>query len=264
MEIRVNNETAYAYTGGKTFDARQPTVVLIHGGEQDHSGWVLQSRYLAHHGWSVLAADLPGHGRSRGAALTRIEDMADWVVALLDAANVPAAALVGHSMGSLIALDVAARYASRVTRLALIATAFPMRVSPELLDATRTDETRAQAMINVWSHAAYAHYPNLPGPGAWLHGANLRLMQRQKPGVLHADFSACNAYAAGFERAAQIKCPTLLLLGSRDAMTPARAAQDLGKAITGARIKILDGSGHNLMGERPDDVLDALVDFLAK
>lgn len=262
MELSVANQKVYAYTGGKPFDPKLPTVVFVHGGEHDHSVWALQSRYLAHHGFGVLALDLPAHGRSRGAPLERVEDLADWLIAVLDAAGVTSASVVGHSMGSLIALDAAARYPRRVTRLALLGVAFPMRVSAELLEATRVNEAAAHEMINVWSHAAYAHYPSNPGPGFWIVGENLRLMQRQKPGVLHADFAACNAYAAGLERAPQVKCPTLLLLGSRDSMTPARAAQDIARAIAGAKVITLDGSGHNMMGEKPDEVLDALMAFL--
>jgi pimeloyl-ACP methyl ester carboxylesterase len=262
VELQIQGERAYAYTGGKPFDPRLPALAFIHGGEQDHSVWILQSRYFAHHGFGVLAVDLPGHGRSGGAPLARIEDMADWMVAFLDAAGVASSALVGHSMGSLTALDCAARHSGRVTRIALLGTAFPMRVSPELLQATRENELAAQDMINVWSHSAYAHYPSNPGPGFWVPGGNMRLMQRQKPGVLHADFSACNDYAEGLARAARVRCPALLVLGRRDAMTPARAAENLAKAIPGAKTVTLEGSGHNLMGEKPDEVLDLLAEFL--
>ena len=262
MELRVGKDTAYAYTGGRAFDPRLPAVVFLHGGELDHSVWILQSRYLAHHGYAVLAADLPGHGRSGGAPLARVEDLADWTVALLDAARVKDAALVGHSMGSLVALDCAARHPQRVRRVALVGTAFPMRVSAELLEATRARESEAHLMINHWSHSALAHYPSNPGPGFWVAGGNLRLMQRQKPGVLHADFAACDGYRDGLERAAQVKCPALFLLGRLDAMTPARAGRDLARAVPGAAVKTLDDGGHNLMGEKPDEILDALVEFL--
>lgn len=262
MELQVGSASAYAYTGGKAFDPKLPALVFVHGGAQDHSVWILQSRYLAHHGYAVLAADLPGHGRSGGAPLDRVESMADWVVALLDAAKARSAALIGHSMGSLVALECAARYPERVSRIALIGTAFPMRVSADLIEATRARAPEAHRMINVWSHAAHAHYPSNPGPGFWVIGGNLRLMQRQKPGVLHADFAACDAYRAGFERAAQVKCPSLFLLGKLDAMTPARAGRDLAGAVANSVVKTLDGAGHNLMGEKPDEVLDALVEFL--
>ena len=262
MELRVGGESAYAYTGGRAFDPALPAIVFVHGGAQDHSVWILQSRYLAHHGYGVLAVDLPGHGRSGGAPLAGIEAMAGWLIALLDAARVGTAALIGHSMGSLVALECAAKAPQRVNRIALIGTAFPMSVSPDLLEAARSNEGEAQRMINVWSHAAYAHYPSNPGPGFWVGGGNLRLMQRQRRGALLADFAACNAYAAGLERAARVKCPALFLLGARDAMTPARSGRELAKAIPHATLKTLGDSGHNLMGEKPDEILDALVEFL--
>src|SRR5262245_25125118 len=170
MKLTVDDRTAYAYTGGKPFDTALPAVAFIHGAEHDHSVWGLQSRYLAHHGRGVLAVDLPGHGRSEGPPVASVEALADWIAALLDAAGVNQAALVGHSMGSLIAIECAARYPERVSRIALVGTAFPMRVSEELLDATKNDEPLAQDMVNIWSHAAYAHYPSNPGPGFWVIG----------------------------------------------------------------------------------------------
>ena len=262
MELNINGRKSYAYTGGKAFDASLPTVVLIHGGSHDHSVWALQSRWLAHHGFSVLAVDLPGHGRSDGPAIERIDDIADWIVALLDAAGVTKAALVGHSMGSLIALDCAGRHPARSASLALIGTAVPMKVSPELLASTLTDEAVAQGMINVWSHAALSHYPGNPGPGASVLGGNLRLLQRQKPGVLHTDFAACNNYTTGMERAAQIACPTLVVLAGADLMTSPRSGRALAAAIAGSKTVTLPGSGHALMAEKPDAVLDALAEFL--
>jgi pimeloyl-ACP methyl ester carboxylesterase len=262
MQFEANGKQTYAYTGGKAFDAKLPTVVFVHGAQCDHSVWILQSRYLAHHGYGVLALDLPGHGRSAGPALESVEALAEWLIAVQDAAGVSEAAIVGHSMGSLIALECAARHPGRVAKIALLATAYPMKVSAELLQATKDDEPRAQDMVNIWSHSAYAHYPNNPGPGFWIIGENLRLMQRQKPGVMHVDFAACNAYAGGAQAAAEVSCPTLFLLARRDAMTPVRAARDFAKSIKGAQVVVIDGSGHNMMGEKPDEVLDALLAFL--
>jgi len=262
MRFEVNGKQAYAYTGGKPFDTQLPSVIFVHGAQCDHSVWILQSRYLAHHGYGVLALDLPGHGRSEAPALASVGELADWVTAVQDAAGVKQAAIVGHSMGSLIALECAARRPDRVAKIALLATAYPMKVSAELLDATKSNEPLAQDMVNIWSHSAYAHYPNNPGPGFWIIGENLRLMQRQKPGVMHVDFTACNAYAGGGEAAAGVRCPALLLLARRDSMTPVRAAQDFAKSIKGAQTVVIDGSGHNMMGEKPDEVLDALVAFL--
>jgi pimeloyl-ACP methyl ester carboxylesterase len=264
MELTVDGKRVYAYTGGKRFDPNLPCIVFVHGGELDHCVWALQSRYLAHHGYGVLALDLPGHGRSDGPLLASIESIADWIPGVLDAAGVAKAQLVGHSMGSLATLECAARHPGRVSGIALLAPAFPMRVSPELLEATRSDEPRAHDMINVWSHSAFAHYPSNPGPGFWVIGENLRLMQRQRPGVLYADFAACNNYTGGLAAAAKVRCPALFILARRDQMTPRRAAQDLIKAINGARVVEIEGSGHALMAEKPDEVLDALRAFLAQ
>ena len=262
MWLDVNGNKAYAYSGGKAFDAKLPTVMFVHGAQNDHSVWILQSRYLAHHGYGVLAVDLPGHGRSAGSPLANVEDLADWAVAVLDAAGVAQARIVGHSMGSLIALECAARHPGRAAKIALLGIAFPMKVADDLLSATRDNEPMAQDMVNIWQHAAYAHYPSNPGPGFWVMGEVLRLMQRQKPGVMHVDFSAANNYRGGTQAAAKVSCPALFLLARRDLMTSVRSAQELATAIPGSKTVFIEGSGHNLMGEKPDETLDALVEFL--
>lgn len=263
MFLAVDSHQAYAYTGGKSFDAALPVVVFIHGAQHDHSVWILQSRYLANHGFAVLALDLPGHGRSAGPALASVEAMAQWVLAVLDAAGASRATLIGHSMGSLIALEAAGAAPDRVAGIALVGSAFPMRVSDALLDATRDDEPLAQDMVNIWSHSTYAAKPSNPGPGFWIIGSNLRLMQRIKPGTMHADFNACNVYTRGLERAASITCPAMLVLGGDDIMTPPRAARELQGALKNARTVNIPACGHTLMAEQPDAVLDALKSFLA-
>ena len=268
MILEVQNKAAYVYTGGKPFDSDLPCAVFIHGAEHDHSVWALQTRYFAHHGFSVLAVDLPGHHRSAGPALTGIASMADWLAALLDAAGVARACAIGHSMGSLVALEFAARYPERASGLALIATAVPMAVSDALLDAALNREPEAIGMVNQWSHSTLAAKPSCPGPGFWLHGMNQRLMERLsakgEPGLFHTDFTACNAYADGLARAAQVRCPIQLIVGRRDAMTPPRATKALAQAFAeaGATVAtVMLDAGHALMTEQPDATLDALFSF---
>jgi pimeloyl-ACP methyl ester carboxylesterase len=263
MFLEVNDREVYAYTGGKPFRPDLATVVFVHGAQHDHSVWILQSRYFAHHGFGVLAVDLPGHGRSSGPPLASIEALGTWTGAVLDAAGVSAAAIVGHSMGSLVALEAAGAMPARFSRVALLGTGFPMRVSAELLAATRDDESRALDMINVWQHSGVAPKPSNPGPGFWIMGQNLRLMERAQHGVLPVDFAACNDYAAGLARAAAIRCPVLFILGRRDVMTPPRSAQDLIRTTAQGQVVMLD-SGHALPAEKPDEVLDNLVAFLAR
>ncbi len=263
MYLTVADKKVFAYTANRTFDAGKPTVVFVHGAANDHSVWALQSRYFAYHGWNALAVDLPGHGKSAGKALDSIAGLADWVMTLLDAAGAQSAALVGHSMGSLVALEAAARFPARVSKIALAGTAVPMPVSPVLLGASQASDHLAYEMINAFAHSAPAQIGGNRVPGAWMMGSSMRLMERSEDGVLFADFTACNRYTTGLEAAAKVRCPTLLILGKRDLMTPMKAASELGGKIPGARTVVLEGAGHALMAERPDEVLDALRQHLA-
>ena len=252
---------AYAYTGGKPFDAALPTVVFVHGALHDHSVWTLLARWFAHHGHGVLAVDLPGHGRSAGPALANVEAMAGWLLALLDATGVSAASLVGHSMGSLVALQAAGQAPERARDLVMIGTAYPMLVSAALLEMAEHDPQQAMASVNVWSHSTQAAKPSHPGPGAWLHGGNLALMQRCQAAdpaanLFLTDFRACNAYRGALDAAARVTCPPLLLAGRRDQMTPPKAAAALATALSASVIEI--DAGHALMTQAPDAVLAAL------
>jgi pimeloyl-ACP methyl ester carboxylesterase len=259
----------YAYTGGKPFDAAKPTIVFLHGAQCDHSVWILQSRYLAHHGYSVLALDLPGHMRSEGPPLDSVEAIADRVAAALAAAGIERMIAVGHSMGSLIALEVGRRLPDMVSGVVLVATAFPMRVADPLLNATRDTPAEALDMINVWSHSpsiqGFDRKPSNPGPGFSNMWQNLRLMQRisKRNGrdVLPIDFANCNRYAGGIDAATTLKCPALFVLGASDSMTPARSAQALINACRDAQIVTLRGAGHALMAEDPDGVRHAIARF---
>ena len=270
MHLDIYDKAAYAYTGGKAYDAALPTVVFIHGAQNDHSVWALQSRWFAHHGYGVLAVDLPGHGRSAGPALASVEAMADWLLAVLDAAGVKGtdnpALLVGHSMGSLIALEAASRAPERVRALALLGTTYPMKVSDALLATARDDEAAAIDMVNIWSHSTLAHKPSSPAPGFSVMGGAQRLMARMSainPAQLfYTDFSACNAYANGEAAAAAVRCPTLFVFGKQDMMTPPRSTKLLTGAIAHGKTVQVD-AGHSLMSEQPDAVLDALAGFAA-
>jgi pimeloyl-ACP methyl ester carboxylesterase len=175
MYLQVNGSQTYCYTGGKPFDPAQPTAVFIHGVLNDHSVWILQSRFLAHHGWNVLAVDLPGHCRSGGQAPASVEAAADFIAALLDAAGVARAALIGHSWGSLIALEAAARLGERISHLVMVGTAYPMKVSAALLDASLNEPMKALKMINVFSRSTLAPPPSVLGPVTWVYGASMAL-----------------------------------------------------------------------------------------
>jgi pimeloyl-ACP methyl ester carboxylesterase len=262
MNLTVDNKKTYAYTANHAFDARKPTVVFIHGAANDHSVWSLQSRYYAYHGWNAFAVDLPGHGKSAGTALRTIGDLATWVTHFLDAAGAKTAALVGHSMGSLIALETASRHPQRVRKLAMVGTSVPIQVSEPLLNASKANDHLAFEMINAYAHSNAAQLGGNRVPGMWMMGSAMRLMERSGDGVLHADFSACNDYASGLDAAQNVRCPALLILGKRDLMTPMKVAGDVIAKLPDVKVVALEGAGHSLMSEKPDDVLDNLIEFL--
>lgn len=262
MIIEVNKQQTYIYTGAKEFVPNQPTIVFVHGNGLDHTVWHLQSRYFAHHERNVLAVDLPGHGRSHGEPLKCISDMADWIVDVLDVLHITQANLVGHSMGSLVTLEAAATHPNRVYRLVLIGTAVPMSVTEPLLNAAKENRFDAFDMINLWGHSSWGQMGGNQAPGMWMSTMSIRLLARSKPGVLYAGLNACHQYQHGLESGAKIQCPTLMILGQLDIMTPVRRARELEKVIPNVQTKVLPACGHMLMAEKPNQVLDLLVEFL--
>ena len=258
MQLTVNGIDTFVATGGRDFDASLPAVVFLHGAGFDHTTWALHSRWFSHHGYGVLAPDLPGHGRSSGTALPTIADMADWTAALLDAAGVSKARLVGHSMGSLIALETAARHPAKVSGLSLIGTAATMTVGPDLLKAAEANNHDAVDMVSIWGLGYQAELGGSLAPGLWMHSGAQRVLENCRPGVLFNDLSACNAYQNALAAAATIAVPTTLILGERDMMTPAKAGKALAAALPNARTIVLPGAGHMMMVERPDELLAAL------
>ena len=259
MECLIDGRSAYVGTGGREIDVARESVVFVHGAGQNHTIWVLPTRHFVRKGFNVLSVDLPGHGRSAGPCLSSIEQMADWIAEVVRVAGLPRACLVGHSMGSLVTLATAARHPDRVRALAMVGTAAPMPVHDALLATAAANDHTALDMLILWGHSSTAHLGGSPTPGMWMLGCGLRLLEEAGKGVVHADLTACNAYADGLAHATQVACPTLLILGERDAMTPVRATHALVAAIPTVETVVLRGSGHALLVERPDPVLDALI-----
>src|ERR1700744_4997943 len=258
MLLTVNGAEAFVATGGREFDATLPTIVLLHGAGFDHTTWALHSRWFAHHGFGLLAPDLPGHGRSTGKPLATIAEMADWTAGLLDAAGAAKGRFVGHSMGSLIARETAARHPTKVSGLSLIGTAATMTVGPDLLKAAEANEHAAIDMVSIWGLGFQAELGGSLAPGLWMHSGAQRVLEQCKPGVLFNDIAACNAYQGALTAAAKVAVPVTLVLGERDMMTPAKAGKALAAALPNPRPVVRRGAGHMMMVERPDELLEAL------
>ena len=263
MELRVDGARVFAATGGRPFDPRLPVTVFVHGAAFDHTVWKLQARYFAWHEGSVLAVDLPGHGHSEGPPRRSIPAMADWLVAVMDAAEVRQAALVGHSMGALVALEAAARHGARVRRLALLGAAAAIPVNDLLLGRAAENDHHALELLTGWGYGRRAHYGGHRMPGIWMTGGGLRTLERAAPGVLHTDLVATNDYEGGDAAAAAVACPVLVVIGARDLMTPAKRGLALAGSLADATTVTIPKVGHIMLDEAPDETLDALRDFLA-
>ena len=262
MYCTVNGNRAFAYTGSRAPVEGQPNIVFVHGAGLDHTVWGMQARYFAHHGYNAFAIDLPGHGRSEGEVCDSISGYADWVKAFCDAMQIDTAIIAGHSMGSLVTLDAAARHADTFIAAALVGIAVPMGVAEPLQNAADANQHAAFDMITIWGHSMPALVGGGPhAPGMWLTGSSLRLLERSGPGVLGNDLRACDEYTEGEARAATVKQPTLLMLGDLDMMTPPRAAKGLVAALPNAEMQIIKTCGHMLMAEQPDAILDGLIGF---
>jgi pimeloyl-ACP methyl ester carboxylesterase len=263
MQVDLAGSSVFLSTGGQSLDLRKPATLLLHGAGLDHSVWTLQARYLAHHERSVIAVDLPGHGRSSGAPLETIADIAQWCWLLLDALGIDRTSIGGHSMGALIALNMAATQAERVRSLCLIAAAAEMLVHPDLLAAARDDLPKASALISMWGFGSAGQVGGNEIPGLQMRHGGQRLLERSMPGVLATDLAACQAYRDGIKDAARILAPTHLLLGAEDRMTPLGKGRQLAQAMTqvvgDAKVTVLAGCGHMIMAERPNEAIDMLA-----
>jgi len=258
MQLKVNGIDTFIACGGRDFDAALPTVVMLHGAGFDSSTWSLHSRWFAHHGYNLLAPDLPGHGHSAGSPLTSIAELADWTATLIAAAGAKDAWLIGHSMGSLIALETAARHPDRVTKLSLLGTSAAMAVGPELLQNAKDNDQGAIDMVSIWGLGFHAELGGCQLPGLWMHGGAQRVLKNTARDVLYADLNACNSYQNATAAAAQVKVPVTLILGERDMMTPQKSGKALAAALPHARTVVLPGAGHMMMLEQPEETLAAL------
>lgn len=259
MDLWVQGRRVFAATGGRPFDPAKPAVVLIHGAGLDHTCWQLQTRWLAWHGWSALAVDLPAHGRSEGPPITGIPAFCDWVRAVMDVAGIAKAALVGHSMGAVIALETAAGTPDRVARLALLGVASAMAVHPKLLAAARETPDAAYDMMTGWCFANAAKIGGNMTPGSWMTGGARSLLGAGREHALAADLAACDAWTTGPRSAPKVTSPTLFILGSEDVMTPARKGQELARQVADAKVVTIPRCGHMMMQEAPGPTLDAMI-----
>ena len=237
-------------------------VVLVHGAGFDHTIWRYQTRFLAGRGHRVLAPDLPGHGGSDGPPLESIEEMADWLGGVMESFGCGPAILIGHSMGSYVALHRATSDPESVSALVLVGTTDRMRVHPELLAASAERDQHAIDLMVGWMHTGTHRYGGHRSAGSWSAGSSRRTIERNLA-PLAADLAACERYDPT-GRAAAVDDRTLIVSGSDDRMTTASGAVRLDALIGDSEHVVLEGAGHIAVFERSEEVNAAIVAFLSR
>lgn len=281
MQIRHDGRTVRYADGGNPGNPADPGVVMVHGSGMNRTAWQLQTRFLAHHGYRVAALDLPGHGGSDGPPLAGIEAMGDWTAEMVGALGFGSAHLVGHSMGTYVALEAARHHPAAVRSLVLLGTAAAMPVHPDLLDSATNDISHAGGLMTSWGYSSRAHVGRHASPGFWMLGGSRALIEASPDGALGADMAACQNYTGAVDAAATVTCPVSVILGGDDKMTPLRSAQKLLAAFdppaneTGPavdvptlnvpklNVTVLDGVGHMIQFEDPDRVRTCIAEALA-
>jgi pimeloyl-ACP methyl ester carboxylesterase len=245
--------SGYYYFSHETKKLSRTPVIFIHGAGGTHLSWPPQVRRLPDQ--NIFALDLPGHGKSEGMGRQSIDAYADDVAAFMTAIKIRAAIIVGHSMGSAIALTLALKYPKRVRGLGLIGSGARLRVSPAILDGIKNEDTFSATVqtINEYSFS--------PNTSPRLIELASQRMAETRPSVIYGDFLACDSFNVA-DQFGQIKIPTLILCGTQDKMTPMKYSEALRDGITNSQLEVIDEAGHMLMLEQPDRVAENLSRFL--
>ena len=263
MELKVDGRKVYAATGGRPFDAGKPAVVFLHGAGCDHTVWQLPARWFAWHGYSVLAVDLPGHGRSEGPPLGSI---ADWRLGRRACSMRPACETRRSSATPWAAPSRSRQrphWASALPRIALSARPRPSPCNAICSPRRREEPDACLRDDDGVGARRRAKLGGNPAPGLWMTGGTLALFARNAPGVLHADLEACAAWKSGPDAARKVRCPALVRHRRQRHHDAAQGGQELARLIAGSRTVTIADCGHMLLAEAPDAVLDALIDFFA-
>jgi pimeloyl-ACP methyl ester carboxylesterase len=261
VDVTVDGRRVFIHTGGVDPDCSSGGVLLVHGAGNDHTIWRFLTRRLAAAGYPALAVDLPAHGKSDGPAIESIERMANWCLAVTDAVGAPDVTVIGHSMGSLIALQMAATAPTKIRGLALFATTERMAVHPELQDAAERQDRLAADLIVGWSHTGRSRFGHHASPGLWMTATNRRLLE-QNAGSLAADLAACSAWD-GSPVAAEVKAPALVVLSEHDRMVPARFGQALASSLD-SELAMVPGGSHASVYDHPEVATVPVIEWLGR
>lgn len=238
-------------------------VVLLHGYPFNRSMWRGQADALSA-SYRVITPDLRGHGESEAATTATMPEMAADVAALMDELHIERATLGGLSMGGYVALAFYQRFPERVRALVLADT----KAQGDTPEAREVREQQAlKATREGMQPIADAMLPKLLAPETLAAQPNTVARVREmilstKPVGAAAAQRGMAAREDRTELLSRIKVPTLILVGSEDAITPPDVAAELHRSIRGSRLEIINGAGHVSNLERPAEFTNALKHFL--
>lgn len=232
---------------------RRPPLILIHGAGGSFLSWHPYLRRLE--GETVYTLDLPGHGESHGKGRRSVEEYAVDVGQFIEENRISKPVIVGHSMGSAIALTLAMDDPENLSGLVLLGAGAKLRVSPVILEKAGSPDTFAEAVALV---NEYSFSPDVPKDLLRLSNENMLKTNRE---TMLGDFLACDSFDA-MDRVESIRLPTLILCGALDAMTPPKYSKFLAEKIPDSRLQLVKEAGHMLALEQPEAVAGLLKDFL--
>ncbi|MFK5981226.1 MAG: alpha/beta hydrolase [Rhizobiaceae bacterium] len=261
MQFEVNGSKVFASTGGREHTEGQPWVLFLHGAGNCHLTWTQQVRSFAYNGYNVLAPDMPGHNLSDGEPIFGIEAQAEWLIGVMDALNIDQAHLVGHSQGGIIALEAAILAPSKIVSITFVATAAAIPANPALIEMAEENPEKAFNLMVSWGSGTSAHTHDNSVPGVSLIDAGLRVMGLNAPEALATDLRSCASYENGVASAQKLTCPSLCIFAKLDKMTPVRSGRVLAENLTNNELHVLDGVGHTLPLEKPQEVNQLIKNF---
>jgi len=227
------------YEGG---EAPRKPVILIHGAGSSHLIWPAEIRRLS--GQTVIALDLPGHGRSSGIGCQSVSDYTAAMIEFLAAQGIFQAAFIGHSMGGAIALQLALDFPQHVIGIGVISAGANFRLPPGLVEYL-SSPAMATAGLRMLQDGLIS-----PATPASATGAGMQVFASARPGVLYSDWLAFSRFDL-FSKLPGINTPAYVACGSSDRLTSPTQAEVLSAALPISRLELFREAGHLLPMEQP-------------